>query len=230
MNALPYSSDTTMLSESRILVVDDHPLVRQGIAQFINQEKDMKVCGEASDGHEALSVIEEMDPDLVIVDIEMKGLSGMELVRNMKVHYPKVPVLMLSMHDESLYAERALRAGARGYLMKEEDPEKVVQAIRIVLNGDVYVSEKATSKILKLLSDSKGHDHGSSVDRLSDRELEVFRMIGEGYRTRHIASKLILSAKTVESYKARLKQKLMLKDAAELARYAAEWVKSNARL
>ena len=227
MQSLPYSSNKTDLNQSKILVVDDHPLVRQGIAQFINQEKDMHVCGEASDGNEALSVIESMDPDLVIVDIEMKGLSGMELVRNMKTHYPKVPVLMLSMHDESLYAERALRAGARGYLMKEEDPEKVVEAIRIVLNGDVYVSEKATSKILKLLSDSKAHDHGTSVDRLSDRELEVFRMIGEGYRTRHIASKLILSAKTVESYKARLKQKLMLKDAAELARYAAEWVRSN---
>ena len=228
MQSLPYPSDATRLSESRIFVVDDHPLVRQGIAQFINQEKDLKVCGEASDGHEALSVMDEMNPDLVIVDIEMKGLSGMELVRNMKVQYPKVPVLMLSMHDESLYAERALRAGARGYLMKEEDPEKVVQAIRIVLSGDVYVSEKATSKILKLLSDSKAQDQGTSVDRLSDRELEVFRMIGGGYRTRHIAEKLILSAKTVESYKARLKQKLMLKDAAELARYAAEWVKSNA--
>ena len=230
MQPLPYASKPEKSKENKILVVDDHPLVRQGIAQFINQEKDMTVCGEASDGHEALSVIEDMDPDLVIVDIEMKGLSGMELVRNMKVHYPKVPVLMLSMYDESLYAERALRAGARGYLMKEEDPEKVVQAIRIVLNGDVYVSDKAANKILRLLSDSRATEQGTSVDRLSDRELEVFRMIGSGYRTRHIAEKLILSAKTVESYKARLKQKLMLKDAAELARYAAEWVKSNGRV
>ncbi|MFK7846289.1 MAG: response regulator [Rhodothermales bacterium] len=230
MHSLPYMTGTPAVEESKILVVDDHPLVRQGIAQFINQEKDMQVCGEASDGHEALSVIDALNPDLVIVDIEMKGLGGMEMVRSMKAQHPKIPVLMLSMYDESLYAERALRAGARGYLMKEEDPEKVVQAIRIVLNGDVYVSEKATSKILKLLSDSKGHDHGSSVDRLSDRELEVFRMIGEGYRTRHIAEKLILSAKTVESYKARLKQKLMLKDAAELARYAAEWVRSKSSM
>ena len=227
MHSIPYSSETTKSKESRILVVDDHPLVRQGIAQFINQEKDMSVCGEASDGFEALSIIEELDPDLVIVDIQMKGLSGMDLVKNMKVHHPKVPVLMLSMHDENLFAERALRAGAKGYLMKEEDPEKVVQAIRIVLNGDVYVSEKATSKILKLLSDNKTSNEGTSVDRLSDREFEVFRMIGKGYRTRHIASQLILSAKTVESYKARLKQKLMLKDAAELARYAAEWVNSS---
>ncbi|MEM8484585.1 MAG: response regulator transcription factor [Bacteroidota bacterium] len=227
MHALPYSSEATKIARSRILIVDDHPLVRQGIAQFINQEKDLQVCGEASDGHEALRVIDDLNPDLVVVDIEMKGLSGLELVRSMKTHHPKIPVLMLSMHDENLYAERALRAGARGYLMKEEDPEKVVQAIRVVLNGDVYASDKATSKILKLLSDSKTTDQGTSVDRLSDRELEVFRMIGDGYRTRHIASKLILSAKTVESYKARLKQKLMLKDAAELARYAAEWVKSS---
>ena len=215
---------------NRILVVDDHPLVRQGLAQYINQEKDMVVCGEASNGYEALQAIEEAHPDLVIVDIEMNGLNGMELVRNMKVQYPDLPVLMLSMYDEDLYAERALRAGARGYLMKQEDPEKVVQAIRTVLRGEVYVSEKATSKILKLLSDSKANDQGSTVDRLSDRELQVFKMIGEGYRTRHIASKLHLSAKTVESYKARLKQKLMLADAAELARYAAEWVKSDGRL
>ncbi len=226
----PLSSYTTQpkpINENRILVVDDHPLVRQGIAQFINQEKDMTVCGEASDGHEAFSAIEKLNPDLVIVDIEMKGLGGMELVRNMKTHYPKVPVLMLSMHDESLFAERALRAGARGYLMKEEDPETVVHAIRSVLSGDVYVSDKAASKILKLISDSRSQEQGTSVDRLSDRELEVFRMIGKGYRTRHIAEELNLSAKTVESYKARLKQKLMLKDAAELARYAASWVKSN---
>lgn len=230
MQSLPYSSTPKQISESKILVVDDHPLVRKGMAQFINQEKDMTVCGEASDGHEALEVIEALDPDLVVTDIVMEGLSGMELVRNMKVMFPKVPVLMLSMYDESHYAERALRAGARGYMMKQEPPEKVVQAIRTVLNGDVYVSEKAASKILKLLSDSKTSEQGSSVDRLSDRELEVFRMIGEGYRTRHIAEKLNLSAKTVESYKARLKQKLMLKDAAELARYAAEWVKSNTRI
>ena len=230
MQHIRYSPNPAPPDHNKILVVDDHPLVRQGLAQFINQEKDMEVCGEASNGFEALQVIEESSPDLVIVDIEMEGLNGMELVRNMKVQYPEVPVLMLSMYDESLYAERALRAGARGYLMKQEDPEKVVHAIRAVLKGEVYVSEKATSKILKLLSDSKTSDQGSSVDRLSDRELEVFKMIGEGYRTRHIASKLHLSAKTVESYKARLKQKLMLADAAELARYAAEWVKNNGRL
>ncbi|MEZ4702167.1 MAG: response regulator transcription factor [Rhodothermales bacterium] len=231
------SYDTVAISASiptkepirkRILVVDDHPIVRQGLAQFINQERDMTVCAEASDGFEAMTAIEQASPDLVIVDIQMEGINGMDLVRNVKAQYPDLPVLMLSMHDESLYAERALRAGARGYVMKQEDPRNVIHAIRRVLRGEVYVSDQAASKILKLLSG--GADHASPVDRLSNRELEVLRMIGEGYRTRHIAEKLTLSTKTVESYKARLKQKILLKDAAELARYAAEWVKSTRKM
>ena len=189
----------------------------------------MQVYAEASDGYEALERIEKDPPDLVIADIEMKGLNGMELVRNMKSQHPDIPVLMLSMHDEGLYAERALRAGARGYLMKEEDPEVVVNAIRTIIEGEVYVSEEAISKILSNYT-GNWSDKGSIIDRLSDRELEVFKMIGEGYRTRHIAENLHLSAKTVESYKARLKQKLTLKDAAQLARYAAEWMKSNSRM
>lgn len=223
MQPLPYATQKET-TKNRILVVDDHPLVRRGIAQFINQEKDLTVCGEASDGNEAFAVLDELDPDLVIVDIEMKGQGGMELVRNMKTHYPKVPVLMLSMHDEDLFAERALRAGARGYLMKEEDPETVVKAIRSLLSGDVYVSNKAAVRIITGMS---GANQSASVEGLSNREFEVFMMIGKGYRTRHIAEELNLSAKTVESYKARLKNKLMLKDAAALARYAAEWVKTD---
>lgn len=211
--------------KAKIIIVDDHPLVRWGIAQFIGKEGDLEVVAEASDGIEALEQMRIVNFDLAIVDIEMRGMSGMELVRNMKIEFPDKPSLMLSMHDESLYAERALRVGARGYLMKEEDPEKVVNAIRTVLKGDVYVSEKATAKILGLLA---LNDSGSqAVNRFSDRELEIFRMIGEGYRTRHIAEKLVLNAKTVESYKARLKQKLNLVSAAELARYSAEWVKEN---
>jgi len=229
MHQASLESKTTTPAQIRILVVDDHPLVRQGLAQFINQEKDMQVYAEASDGYEALETIEKDPPDLVIADIEMKGLNGMELVRNMKSQHPDIPVLMLSMHDEGLYAERALRAGARGYLMKEEDPEVVVNAIRTIVEGEVYVSEEAISKILSNYT-GNWSDKGSIIDRLSDRELEVFKMIGEGYRTRHIAENLHLSAKTVESYKARLKQKLTLKDAAQLARYAAEWMKSNSRM
>lgn len=229
MHQASLHSKTSTPAAIRILVVDDHPLVRQGLAQFINQEKDMQVYAEASDGYEALETIAKDPPDLVIADIEMRGLNGMELVRNMKAQHPDIPVLMLSMHDEGLYAERALRAGARGYLMKEEDPEVVVNAIRTIIEGEVYVSEEAISKILSNYT-GNWSDKGSIIDRLSDRELEVFKMIGEGYRTRHIAENLHLSAKTVESYKARLKQKLTLKDAAQLARYAAEWMKSSSRM
>lgn len=227
MQSLSYTPSDSTKTEHRVLIVDDHPLVRQGIAQYINQEKDLVVCGQASDGHEALTLVEELQPDVVITDIQMKGLGGMDLVRNMRLQFPKIPVLMLSMHDESLYADRSLRAGAKGYLMKDEEPEKVVLAIRSILGGDVYVSDKAKAKILQGLANSKRPDMSSSIERLSDRELEVFRMIGKGNRTRHIADQLILSTKTVESYKARLKQKLMLKDAAELARYAFEWEKNQ---
>ena len=216
--------------KTRILVVDDHPLVRQGLAQFINQESDMHVYAEASDGYEALDIIEKTDPDVVIVDIEMKGLNGMDLVRNMKNQYPEVPVLMLSMHDEGLYAKRALNAGARGYLMKEEDPEKVVNAIRAIRKGDISVSDNAQAIIMRQIVGHTRKESGSIVDLLSDRELEVFKKIGEGYRTRHIAENLHLSPKTVESYKARLKNKLGLKDAAELARHASEWTRGSSNL
>ena len=221
--------ETVGSSKTRILVVDDHPLVRQGLAQFINQESDMHVFAEASDGYEALDIIEKTSPDVVIVDIEMKGLNGMDLVRNMKTQYPDVPVLMLSMHDESLYAYRALNAGAKGYLMKEVDPETVVKAIRDIQRGDIAVSDKAKQKIMIQIAGNQRVGQ-PMVEVLSDRELTVFKKIGEGYRTRHIAENLHLSPKTVESYKARLKTKLGLKDAAELARHASEWVKSSSNM
>ena len=212
---------------SRILVVDDHPVVRQGLAQFINEERDMHVCAEASDGFEALARIDDSSPDLVIVDFELGGRSGMDLIKDIKAQYPDLLVLMLSMHDENLYAERALRAGAKGFIMKQEKPESVIHAIREVLRGEVYVSSMAAKKILSQISGGNTVEAGSSVDHLSNRELEVLNLIGQGYRTRHIAEKLSLSSKTVESYKARLKNKLILKDAAELSRYAADWVKNN---
>ena len=221
-----FNSATATTKKKRILIVDDHPLVRQGLAQFINQERDMLVCAEASDGHEALQIIEEASPDLAIVDIQMKGMGGMDLVRALNLDYPEVRVLMLSMHDEELYAMRALNAGAQGYLMKEEDPEKVVQAIRTVMQGEVSVSQAVQRKILITIASGSGAN-STSLDHLSDRELEVFKMIGKGYPSRLIASDLHLSTKTVESYKARLKHKLKLKDATELRRYAAAWMKSE---
>ena len=214
----------------RVLVVDDHPLVRQGLTQFINQEKDIQVYADASDGHEALEIIENDPPDLVITDLEMRGLTGMDLLQHIKTHHPDIPVLMLSMHAENLYAQRALHAGASGYLMKEEDPEVVVNAIRAIHAGDVYYSPKAIKQFLSGYNKKGSNSQGRIVDRLSKREFEVFKMIGDGYRTRHIAEKLFLSPKTVESYKGRLKEKLTIKDAAELARFASEWVKTSSRM
>ena len=229
-SSVQFGKENEGSGKTRILVVDDHPLVRQGLAQFINQESDMHVYAGASDGYEALDIMEKSSPDVVIVDIEMKGLNGMDLVRNMKNQYPDVPVLMLSMHDELLYAYRALNAGAKGYLMKEVDPETVVNAIRVIQRGEIAVSDKAKQKIMIHIAQGNQKGGRSMVEVLSDRELEVFKKIGEGYRTRHIAENLHLSPKTVESYKARLKTKLGLKDAAELARHASEWVKSSSNM
>ena len=212
---------------TRILVVDDHPIVRQGLTELINHEDDLLVCGQAEDAHLAMQLIKELKPDMVIVDISLKETSGMELIKDIKAHYPELPVLALSMHDEFLYAERALRAGANGYIMKAEATENVVTAIRKVRSRQVYVSDKMASKMMRKLVGG-GPDVGvSAIERLSDRELEVFRLIGEGHRTRQIAKKLHLSVKTIETYRAHIKEKLNLADAAELLQYAIRWVNSQ---
>jgi DNA-binding NarL/FixJ family response regulator len=210
-----------------VLIVDDHPIVRQGLAQLINQESDLHVCGQAEDGHEALQGIRTLDPDMVVVDISLKDTSGIELIKDIKVQYPNLPVLTLSMHDEGIYAERAMRAGARGYIMKQEATEKVVTAIRRVLAGEVYVSEGMAAKMVGKLIAGPSEVGGSPVDRLSDRELEVFRLIGAGYGTREMAEKLHLSVKTIETYRAHIKEKLDLVDANELLRTAITWVNAE---
>jgi DNA-binding NarL/FixJ family response regulator len=210
-----------------VLIVDDHPIVRQGLAQLINQESDLHVCGQAEDGHEALQAIRTLDPDMVVVDISLKDTSGIELIKDIKVQYPNLPVLTLSMHDEGIYAERAMRAGARGYIMKQEATEKVVTAIRRVLAGEVYVSEGMAAKMVGKLIAGPSEVGGSPVDRLSDRELEVFRLIGAGYGTREMAEKLHLSVKTIETYRAHIKEKLDLVDANELLRTAITWVNAE---
>ncbi len=210
-----------------VLIVDDHPIVRQGLAQLINQEKDLEVCGQAEDAHEALQAIRQLQPDMVIVDIALKDTSGMELIKDLKVQYPDLPVLTLSMHDEAVYGERALRAGARGYIMKLEATEKVVTAIRQVLAGEVYVSSGMAAKMVSKFVGGGTRTAGSPADVLSDRELEVFRMIGEGYGTREMAEKLHLSIKTVETYRAHIKDKLNLLDANELLRFAIHWVNAG---
>lgn len=207
----------------RILLVDDHPIVRQGLAELINNEKDLCVCGTAEDLNKALEAIEALKPDLVIVDISLRGSNGIELLKNIKVRYPKMLVLMLSMHDESLYAVRALRSGASGYIMKQEATEKVLTAVRQVLRGEIYLSEKMEKKMMQQLVGGRAARTGSPLEDLSDRELEVFNLIGQGHGTRQIAEELHLSIKTIESHRAHIKEKLNLKNATELVQYAIQW-------
>lgn len=210
-----------------VVIVDDHPIVRQGLAQLINQEDDLHVCGQAEDVYEAMRIIKELEPDLAVVDISLKETSGMELIKDIKIHYPHLPVLTLSMHDEVVYAERALRAGAKGYIMKQEATERVVTAIRRVLAGEVYISEGMAARMVSKLVTGPTEVGISPVDRLSDRELEVFRLIGEGYGTREMAEKLHLSIKTIETYRAHIKEKMALQDANELLRSAIQWVSTE---
>jgi DNA-binding NarL/FixJ family response regulator len=210
-------------SKSTVFLVDDHPIVRQGLAELIDHEKNLGVCGTAEDIHKALDQISALSPDLVIVDISLKGSNGIELLKNIKVRYPRQAVLMLSMHDESLYAVRALRAGASGYIMKQEATEKVLTAIRKVLNGEIYLSERMEKKMIHQLVGGRAARTGSPLEDLSDRELEVFNLIGQGHGTRQIAEELHLSIKTIESHRAHIKEKLNLKNATELVQHAIQW-------
>jgi DNA-binding NarL/FixJ family response regulator len=210
--------------KTRILIVDDHPIMRAGLAQLIGQEDDLTVCGEAEDPARALAAIEKFPPDLAVVDISLKEGSGIELIKDIRVRWPKLPVLVLTMHDESFYAERVLRAGARGYVTKAEASTKVVEGIRQVLAGGVYVSDKIASKMLCRLVGGGPDLDAWPIDRLSDRELEVFELIGQGLQTREIAQRLHLSVKTIEAHREHIKKKLDLDSASELLRYAVQWV------
>jgi DNA-binding NarL/FixJ family response regulator len=211
-------------SRKRILLVDDHAVVRFGIAQLINQQGDLMVCGEEEDAGKALSAIGKLRPDLVIADISLKDSSGLELMRNIKAQYSGLPVLVVSAHDESIYAEIAFRAGALGYLMKGDALDRVVSAIRRVLSGNIYVSETLAARMLN--QQIRGHTQieESPIKDLSDRELEVFQLIGQWKKTKEIASELHLSIKTVEYYREQIKQKLDLKSAVELTQHATAWV------
>jgi DNA-binding NarL/FixJ family response regulator len=217
--------------KSNVLIVDDHPIVRQGIAQLINHEEDMRVCCEAGDADMALELIAKnkgcCTTDIVLVDMSLPGISGIELVKILRSRFPGIHILVISMHDETLYAERALRAGAKGYIMKQEATEKVLIAIRHILSGEVYVSEKMRSKILQRMIDSRFEAPTSPVSHLSDKELDVLRLIGKGLRTSDIATELNRSVKTVEAHRANLKDKLGLKNATELVRFAVQWVESE---
>jgi len=216
--------------KTAVFIVDDHPLVRQGLAQVINGETDMMVCGEAEDAPKALHLVNTKDPDLVIVDISLRGNNGLELIKNIKALKHNLPILVFSMHDETVYAQRALRAGARAYVMKQESADKIVTAIRRIMSGDIYVSNRVADQVLHQLVNGSGDPSGSPVDRLSDRELEVIQLIGRGLSTREIASSLNLSVKTIESHRAHIKEKLNLRNATELVQFSVQWVEQeNAR-
>jgi DNA-binding NarL/FixJ family response regulator len=217
------ASSASKNGKYRILLVDDHPIVRQGLAEMIDQQRDLQVCGTADDVHKALEVLEKVKPDLVIADISLKGSNGIELLKNIKVRFPRTLVLVLSMHDESLYAVRALRAGAAGYIMKQEATEKVLTAIHQVLSGEIYLSERMEKKMMHQLVGGRTARTGSPIEDLSDRELEVFGLIGQGHGTRQIAEELHLSIKTIESHRAHIKEKLNLRNATELVQHAIQW-------
>ena len=201
--------------------------MRQGLAQLINHEKDLAVCGEAESAHAAMQAIAEFRPDLVTVDITLPGKGGTELIKDIRAQYPALAMLVVSLHDESLYAERVLRAGARGYIMKQEGGMRLMQAVRQVLSGQIYVSEKMSARIVELFAVGRPSTEKTSLGSLTDREFEVFQLIGQGRGTRQIAEHLHLSVKTVEVHRLHIKEKLKLPDAPSLVRHAVRWVETQ---
>jgi DNA-binding NarL/FixJ family response regulator len=219
----PRTSVESARGKYRVLVVDDHPIVRQGLALLIDQEPDLMVCGEAEEAQSALAAMAATRPDVLLLDVSLPGPDGIELLKTIRSTDPTLPVLVLSMHDESIYAERALRAGANGYIMKLEATENVLVALRRILRQEMYVSDRVASAMLRQIASGPGTPSQAPIARLSDRELEVFRLIGEGHGTRQIAEELHLSVKTVESYQAHIKDKLALHSSRDLMQRAIEW-------
>jgi DNA-binding NarL/FixJ family response regulator len=211
----------------KVLLVDDHPLVREGLVNLISQQADLQICGEAGNEPQALELIRTVRPDVAIVDISLETGSGIELIKSIKAMFPAVTVLVLSMHDELLYAERALRAGARGYVMKREAAKKVIEAIRCVLAGQLYVSDKIAALMAEKFVEGRQATTASPIEQLSNRELEVFQLLGLGHNTRQIADHLHVGFKTVQAYCARIKEKLKLANATELLREAIRWQESQ---
>jgi DNA-binding NarL/FixJ family response regulator len=212
--------------KKRVFLVDDHPIMRQGLTQLINHEPDLIVVGEANDAHAALEGILQTTPDLVIIDISLPGKNGLELIKDIRAHIRNVALLVHSMHDEGLYVERVLRAGAQGYIMKQEGARKVIDAVRKVLTGEIYVSQAMSGKILEIFSGRRPTSQ-DPVESLSDRQFEIFQMIGQGKGTRAIAEELNVSVKTVDAHRANIKDKLHLASGVELVRYAVRWVENN---
>lgn len=213
--------------KSRILIVDDHPLFREGIQQMIDRDASLKVCGEAANNAEAMKAVAELKPDLVLVDISLDGGDGIDLIKTLKAKYEDLPILVISMHNEALYAERALRAGALGYVMKNESARTVKAAIFKVRGGDVFLSEKMSASVLARMVSGKKEQPVSPVEQLSDRELQVFQMLGEGKPTRQIAEELDLTIPTIHSFRTRIKEKLRFQNATELVLNANQWVRER---
>lgn len=212
-------------ARKRILIVDDHPIFREGLTQSIGRQQDLAVCGEAEDAAGAMEAVERLKPDLVIVDITLPGKSGLELIRDLQAAHPGLAILAVSMHEESLYAARTLRAGARGYFMKHEPPGRLLQAVRRVLEGGIYVSEKMSVRILETYS---GRGTSSSpIEQLSDREFEVFHLIGQGRSNQEIAQQMHLSLKTIAVHQANIRRKLHLRASSDLIRFAVRWEASQ---
>ena len=223
MGAKIRKSPARARARARILVVDDHPIVRQGLQKLIDEEKDLVVCGEAEGFLDAEAALHDLDPDLVIIDISLKQGDGMQLVKTVRARYPRLPILVLSMHDEVIYAERVLAAGANGYIMKQADSAELLRALRRVLGDGTYVSEAIADTMVRNLSASGRHLAANPIERLSNRELQVLQMIGSGLSTRQAAAALSLSMKTVESHRERIKRKLHLSTGSQLLQFALNW-------
>jgi len=219
----------TARTAKRILIVDDHPLICRGLAQVIDQEGDLRVCGDAGDINDAMKKIESLAPDLVVVDISLKSSSGIDLIKAVRARNPRLPAIVYSMHDESVYAERALRAGANGYVMKDRPAEVLISAIRKVLDGNKFFSDEVISRILGRIAEEPPGNAGDPIARLTDRELEVFQLMGRELKTAQIAKKLNISVKTVEAHREHIRKKLDIENSHELARRAREWVTSSPR-
>jgi DNA-binding NarL/FixJ family response regulator len=216
------------VTKRRILLVDDHPMTREGLATNINRQVDLEVCCEASNPAEAMSALSKLKPDLLVTDMTMPGRSGIEFIKDIHAMLPELPILVLSMHDEMLYAERALRAGARGYLMKDAGSAKLLEVIRLVLSGQSYVSPQMSARLLDAVTGRRPRGSTSPIEKLSDREFEVFRLLGSGKNTKEVAQALNLSPKTVDVHRGRIKEKLQLKDASSLIHHAVRWVETQA--
>jgi DNA-binding NarL/FixJ family response regulator len=220
------AASSTAQKKSRILIIDDHVMVREGVAEIIKHEPDLDVCGTATTAHEGIEAVRKLKPDLILVDITLPGKNGIEFIKDVRAMNPDLRILVMSMHDESLYVDRVLRAGGRGYIRKQEGGEKLIEALRRVVRGEIAVSEKMTGKLLEKFSGRKTID--SPLEGLSDRELEVFQLIGQGKTMKEIGHELHLSPKTVEVHRSHIREKLKVTSAAELIAYAARWSETQA--